>query len=769
MYIYKYNNPNDYPTVKQTSLDTETYTNPFFFFIFFIIFTLCSIQKQPRNAKTPNTQKKPTMPSRQPFPPNPNPKPKTFLLFLIITAIASLTILFAILYFLYYLWYSLVHRSRTSPFDSGAPLVKLQRFSYRELKSATDEFSESNSIGKGGSGTVFRGILRDGKLVAVKMLDSSSFQAEREFQNELQILDGLRSPFVVSLLGFCIKKKKRILVYEYMPNRSLQESLFSEENPNSSLNWVRRFEIILDITRALAYLHLECDPPVIHGDVKPSNVLLDSEHRAKLSDFGLSRLKIEGEFGVDLFSQDLGKSQELSGNLAVLRGETPAIGTPVESHNEVDFALALQASSSSKNSGICHNLKALNLNSLNYNANIANEIENKDRKAKGKEVSGVENGGDDWNKFVNYDDELGSIDHSKDLSVASVVDHTTSTKQWGKDWWWRQDGSGELCSKDYVMEWIGSQICPANPDWDEEKKCSPEKSKLDISIPLDKLEDVNETQLKDHGFECPKKGSENGKNLGWKKTRNKKHRKMQEWWKEEHLDKISKKSNKLRKLENKCKKGFKMPHFDLGRHFHFRRRRKIGQQNQNEGDPNMEFSFRRGWKRKNARSVGSDMWSGDLFSRELSSTTSMRGTLCYVAPEFGGCGYLMEKADIYSLGVLILVIVSGRRPLHVLSSPMKLEKANLISWCRHLAQAGNILELVDERLKDEYDKDQASLCINLALACLQKMPELRPDIGEIVRVLKGEMDLPQLPFEFSPSPPSKLLSRSRRKLKSNAE
>uniref|UniRef100_A0A2P2NP06 Protein kinase domain-containing protein n=1 Tax=Rhizophora mucronata TaxID=61149 RepID=A0A2P2NP06_RHIMU len=146
----------------------------------------------------------------------------------------------------------------------------------------------------------------------------------------------------------------------------------------------------------------------------------------------------------------------------------------------------------------------------------------------------------------------------------------------------------------------------------------------------------------------------------------------------------------------------------------------------------------------------------------------MRGTLCYVAPEYGGCGYLMEKADIYSLGVLILVIVSGRRPLHVLASPMSLEKANLISWCRHLAQAGNILELVDERLKDEYSKEQASLCINLALACLQKVPEWRPDIGDIVKILKGEMDLPPISFEFSPSPPSKFLNRSKRKQKAGA-
>ncbi|KAJ7951991.1 Receptor-like protein kinase [Quillaja saponaria] len=556
-----------------------------------------------------------------------------------------------------------------------------------------------------------------------------------------------------------------------MPNRSLQELLFGDAY--LSLSWERRFDIILDVAKGLEFLHLGCDPPVIHGDIKPSNVLLDAEYRGKISDFGLSRIKVEGEFGVDLFSQDLGKSQELwksqelSGNLTP---ETPAIGTPVESANEVDFALALQASSSSKNtSRTCYNVRTLNLNSLNYNANIASESELRSGNTKGKEISTLHIGGEDWNKkFVPYDDdERCSIDHSKELNTnaSSVGDEGANAKQWGKDWWWQQDGSAQLCSKDYVMEWIGSQICPSNPNWDEEKKSTPDKTDLDYSIPLDKH--ANGSQLQVFGVENTDKVFEKKESRG-KKNR-KKHRKMQDWWKEEHLAEISKKDSKLKNLETKWKKGFKVPHFDLGRRFYFRKRRNLTDQNQNEYDLNGEFSFRRGWKKKNTRSIGSDMWSGDLFSRELSSTTSMRGTLCYVAPEYGGCGFLLEKADIYSLGVLMLVIVSGRRPLHVLASPMKLEKANLISWSRHLAQAGNILELVDERLKDVYNKEQASLCINLALACLQKIPELRPDTGDIVKILKGEMDLPPLPFELSPSPPSKLYSRSRRKQKGTVE
>lgn len=109
-----------------------------------------------------------------------------------------------------------------------------------------------------------------------------------------------------------------------------------------------------------------------------------------------------------------------------------------------------------------------------------------------------------------------------------------------------------------------------------------------------------------------------------------------------------------------------------------------------EGEVVGEFSFRRGWRRKSSSSskkknklIGSEMWSGDLFSCELSSIISMRGILCYIVLEYGGgCCYLMEKGDIYSFGVLILVIILGRRFLYVFVLSMKFEKVNLVSWCR---------------------------------------------------------------------------------------
>ncbi|CDY49732.1 BnaA02g19400D [Brassica napus] len=613
------------------------------------------------------------MPSRQnPIQPKPFNNNRTGALFLILTVSSSLLIFLAIIYFIYHLWTSLLNRSRTIPFFdvASSPPSKLQLFSYKELKLATNDFDESNVIGKGGSGTVFRGITRDGKLFAVKRLDSLSLQSETEFQNELQILGGLKSSFLVTLLGYCVEKDHhRFLVYEYMPNKSLQELLFNEEG--SCLSWERRFGIILDVAKALDFMHFGCDPPVIHGDIKPSNVLLDSEFRAKISDFGLSR-----------------------------------------------------------NSRTSRNIKGMHLNSMS----LAME----EGEAKGKEV-----------------EEENEFEQSKEMSVSpnSVLD---LGKQWGRNWWWKQEGSGELCSKDYVREWIGSQIHTENPDWDDDgKKITVSSSTPELGSGLNeaRFDTLEEKFAKEETSEKKKS----------RKKKKKKHRNMEEWWKEEeHQDK-----KKIRVLRIKFKNRLRVPHFRYC--FHGKGENRVEDR---EGEAAGEFSFRRGWRRKSSssskkknKSIGSEMWSGDLFSRELSSTTSMRGTLCYIAPEYGGgCCYLMEKGDIYSFGVLILVIISGRRPLHVLASPMKLEKANLVSWCRQLAQSGNVLELVDERLKDVYSKEEAGLCINLALACLQKAPELRPDISEVVRILRGEMEISATAFEFSPSPPAKNYgSRSKRR------
>lgn len=676
------------------------------------------------------------MPSRPVAPPSPGPRSRQDVLLAVVVASFSALLLavLALLLLLFCLYRSLRRaRARDPTLPLDAPFASsLRRFSFRDLRSATASFDPSRSLGRGASAVVFRGILPDGKSVAVKRLDHPSSSSpsssppqtssDREFHNELHVLAALPpSPFVVSLLGYCLDSpRRRLLVYEYMPNGSLQDALFSSSDHHLVLSWDRRFGIVLDVAQALAFLHLECDPPVIHGDIKPSNILLTADFRAKISDFGLSRIKTEGDLaagpGAELFSQELFS------------------GSP-----HVDFSLALRASSSNS----CRNLSPMQLLTNNPNTSTS---------PKGKEAAAA-------------GDELCSIDHSKELGGNSPLDDgkAEANGPWGRDWWWKQDGSGELSSKDYVREWIGSQICPSsNPDWDDARKNSPENC-FDSrnSSQVERLDGGDDALFRESGLDASV-GKPEKKQKKAIDGRDKKNRKMREWWKEEYFAEISSKGHSkgglkwFRSISSRGEAigGSNNASNDLGRRGR---------------ESNLDISFRRGWKKKRSRSVGSEMFSGDLFSRELSSTTSMRGTVCYVAPEYGGCGHLMEKADVYSFGVLILVMVSGRRPLHVLSSPMELEKANLISWCRQLAQTGNILDLLDEKLKDSYNKEQASLCVNLALLCLQRMPELRPDGGDIVKILKGEMELPVVPFECSPSPPAKLFSRSRRKTAPDAE
>ncbi|KAJ8565392.1 hypothetical protein K7X08_007968 [Anisodus acutangulus] len=162
------------------------------------------------------------------------------------------------------------------------------------------------------------------------------------------------------------------------------------------------------------------------------------------------------------------------------------------------------------------------------------------------------------------------------------------------------------------------------------------------------------------------------------------------------------------------------------------------------------------------RRSSQDFASGDIpKSGGVSSTPSMRGIVCYIAPEYGG-GQLSEKCDVYSFGVLLLVLVSRRRPLQVTASPMsEFERANLVSWARQLAHSGKLLDLVDLNIQ-LLVREQALLCITIALLCLQRSLNKRPTMKEIVGMLCGDSEPPHLPFEFSPSPPSNFPFESRK-------
>ncbi|RDY02927.1 Cold-responsive protein kinase 1, partial [Mucuna pruriens] len=172
----------------------------------------------------------------------------------------------------------------------GYPLDNVKQFSDKELRLATDNYHSNNKIGRGGFGTVYQGTLRDGRRIAVKTLSVWSKQGVREFLTEIKTLSNVKHPNLVELIGFCIQGPSRTLVYEYVENGNLNSALLGTRNENTKLDWRKRSAICIGTAKGLAFLHEELAPPIVHRDIKASNVLLDRDFNPKIGDFGLAKL-----------------------------------------------------------------------------------------------------------------------------------------------------------------------------------------------------------------------------------------------------------------------------------------------------------------------------------------------------------------------------------------------------------------------------------------------------------------------------------------------
>ncbi|KAL8509712.1 hypothetical protein ACS0TY_016795 [Phlomoides rotata] len=201
-------------------------------------------------------------------------------------AVASLLSLFAV-------YYVFQRRKRQKNFEDDELLgidARPYTFSYSELKAATDDFNPANKLGEGGFGPVYMGKLGDGRAVGVKQLSVKSHQGKAQFLAEIATISAVQHRNLVKLYGCCIEGDKRLLVYEYLENKSLDQLLFGTGTKNLHLDWGTRYNICMGVSRGLAYLHEESRPRVVHRDVKASNILLDSDLTPKISDFGLAKL-----------------------------------------------------------------------------------------------------------------------------------------------------------------------------------------------------------------------------------------------------------------------------------------------------------------------------------------------------------------------------------------------------------------------------------------------------------------------------------------------
>ncbi|XAR71340.1 Non-specific serine/threonine protein kinase [Bertholletia excelsa] len=162
-------------------------------------------------------------------------------------------------------------------------------FTYEELAAATDGFSAENLLGEGGFGGVYKGHLPDGREVAVKQLKIGGKQGDREFTAEIDTISRIHHRHLVSLVGYCRFEDQRLLVYDYVPNNNLHYHLHGEHRP--VLEWATRVKIAACAARGIAYLHEDCQPRIIHRDIKSSNILLDNNFIAQVADFGLAKFE----------------------------------------------------------------------------------------------------------------------------------------------------------------------------------------------------------------------------------------------------------------------------------------------------------------------------------------------------------------------------------------------------------------------------------------------------------------------------------------------
>lgn len=711
-----------------------------------------------------------------------NSKPPYLKSLVISISVIGTALALVLLSVLFFFWFRKCSKSRVARLhltnQGHGSFRLLQKFTYRELKKATNRFNETQKLGKGGYGIVYRGLLRSGEEVAVKKLVLSSLQGEREFENELSICRRLESRYVVKLLGFATHGEKvRLLVYECMQNRSLQEALL-EKHTSVHLDWGRRFSIILDIARALAYLHLDCRPPIVHGDVKPSNVLLDGNFCAYLADFGLARTKVEDQ----KFDQ---ASERFKSDVSEIEFGTPESSRVLKSKNK-EGGLMERKQSKVLEERIMANfgdqsLPSSYLGSPHSGIRCSTDLQ-VESEIPGSTILPLVGSQILKPDLIYTEQALAAADHSLpsmpsnhqvendslDQSIPQLPVQQVPLKASSKDnWWWKQENSGELKVRDYVMEWMTSELS-ANDNkkgGDSEQQINSQQQAMTID---ERMEEVTSRKKERQEQQRKKKvkAMEEERQKEVEQARKKERakargtgRKGREWWKDEYFAELSRKKGSDTKGSNvngpNTKGSSAVTVGDGGATLPacvFRPRDNHG-----------------GEKRGRGESATETVASDDLSS----TTTSMRGTVCYVAPEFGGVGALSEASDIYSFGVLLLVIISGRRPIEIMtankaaagtsstslgSSPTvrRFERANLITWARSLAYSGNVLDLVDDRLHGAYDREQAQLCISLALLCIRRLPSARPSISSVVKALSGEAPPPPLPVEFSPSPPSRL-------------
>lgn len=231
----------------------------------------------------------------------------------------------------YFLWWKLIREEEEEEAEEWELEFWPHRFTYEDLSAATDSFSNDRLLGSGGFGKVYRGVLsNNSNEVAVKCVNHDSKQGLREFMAEIESMGRLQHKNLVQMRGWCRRKSELMLVYDYMPNGSLNQWVF--DHPKEPMTWRMRRQVINDVAEGLNYLHHGWEQVVIHRDIKSSNILLDSDMRGRLGDFGLAKLYEHG---------GAPNTTRVVGTLGYLAPELASASSPTEASDVYSFGVVV--------------------------------------------------------------------------------------------------------------------------------------------------------------------------------------------------------------------------------------------------------------------------------------------------------------------------------------------------------------------------------------------------------------------------------------------
>ncbi|KAL0377604.1 UNVERIFIED_CONTAM: Receptor-like protein kinase FERONIA [Sesamum radiatum] len=571
--------------------------------------------------------------------------------------------------------------------------IKLNKFDWNTVAVATDQFSSSQLIGQGGNGPVYKGVLPTGQLVAVKRHSSSSVLSLKEFNAEIFFLPNIMHRNIIKLLGYCIHRREKLLVYEFLQNGSVDT--FIDGGRSHHLQWTVRFNIIMGIARGLLYLHQDSGLRIIHRDIKPSNILLDTEMNPKISDFSIARALADSQ-------SELGTAS-LVGTLGCMSPEYARDGQCSFKSDVYSFGVTvLEIVSGRRHRQRTYSQEHLVL--LDHTWRLCNE---------GKEEELV-------------DESLGG---------AFPVEEAIRCIQ-----------VGLLCTQDepyhrpemrYVIKMLEGEepiVEPQEPP-PRASLLYHEAMFLQSSNSMTRLKDEAceqtyepKTKLAKFGwdtiatatnqFSSSNKVGEGGFGLVYKGVLPtgqvvavKRH--------------SSSSTQGLKELKNEILWLPKLQHRNiiklLGYCIHRDEKLLVYEFMENISlDAYRDFDVARTLAEHQTES-GSTCTVGNF------------GTFGYMPPEYANHGKCSFKSDVYSFGVTVLEIVSGRTNYCYTPKPIFIFHYAWMLW-----NEGKAVDLVDESLEGAFPVEEALRCIQVGLLCAQEEPYDRPDMHSVIKMLEGE-------------------------------